>query len=170
MAKDNSDSLGLRRHTSHLRQAARKTSRDLCFKNSIFRACWDMLGPDWWIRCREGTYPMPWGMLPLEALPCVCLSFQLLHLAGTTAVGFQCVLRDGASRAWGMVLVSLASSSLTHLPEKEQNIEIAEKGPVVPHSGSLPVLSDHLTSFPFPQASPGVWGGHTDLPGHAPSY
>lgn len=50
---------------------------------------------------------------------CVCLSFQLLHLAGTIAVGFQCVLRDGASRAWGMVLGSLASSSLTHLPEKE---------------------------------------------------
>lgn len=58
----------------------------------------------------------------------------------------------------------------THLPEKAQSIEIAEKGPTAPHSCSLPVLSDHLTSFPFPQAVPSVWGGYTDLPGHAPSY
>lgn len=129
-----------------------------------------MLGPDWWIQCREGTYPMPWGMLPLEAMPCVCLSLQLLHLAGAIAVEFQCVLGNGTSRAWGMVLVSLASSSLTHLPEKEQSIEIADKGPMASHSCSLPVLSGHLTSFPFPQAGPGVWGGHTDLPGHALSY
>lgn len=96
------------------------------------------------------------GDAPLEAMPCVCLSLQLLHLAGTTAVGFQCVLRDGASRASGITLVSLASSSLTHLPEKEQSTEIAEKGPMAAHSCSLPVLSDHFTSFPFPQAAPDV--------------
>lgn len=43
------------------------------------------------------------GMLPLEAMPCVC-ELSALHLAGTTAMGFQCALRDGASRAWGMAL------------------------------------------------------------------
>lgn len=60
-------------------------------------------------------------------------------------------------QACGMVLVSPASSSLTHLPGKEQSIEtVQERGPKAPQGCLLPVLSDLLHSLPCPQAAPGV--------------
>ena len=37
------------RRGSHLEQGGIKTGRDFGFRNSIFRARWDMLGPDWGI-------------------------------------------------------------------------------------------------------------------------
>lgn len=72
-------------------------------------------------------------------------------MTGTTAMGFKCVLRVGVSRAREMVWVSLASISLTHLPQKEQSTQTVQgRGSTAPQVCSLPVPSD-LISFPSPQ-------------------